>query len=38
VDASKLTRKEASEIIAKIKAATREGDIPPSDKGQRGRA
>jgi len=38
VDTSKLTRKEASEIIAKIKAAAHEGDIPPSDKGQRGEA
>jgi hypothetical protein len=38
VDASKLTRKEASELIAKIKAAAHEGDIPPSVKGQRGEA
>jgi hypothetical protein len=38
VDASKLTRKEASEIIAKIKAAAQEADIPPSVKGQRGEA
>jgi hypothetical protein len=33
VDASKLTRKEASEIIAKIKAAAQEADIPPNVKG-----
>ncbi len=38
VDASKLTRKEASEIIAKIKAALHEESIPPSVKGQRGEA